>query len=83
VHGTGRGKVRIGISIDKLSFQPVKAACELIGMNYSSFVNACTGMLAYQLRKSGIHQGLESDPMEIKMVVDEFLNEMRLGCRRE
>jgi hypothetical protein len=72
VQGVMEMKKRVTISVELMNHKPVVAFLKSIGMTYSGFLNACTGMLAYRLRQSS-----SSDPVTVKGLVDDFMNDMR------
>lgn len=73
MHGTNEMKKRVTITVEKMNYDPVCDCLKRLGIPYSGFLNAITGMLAYRLRGCT----LQSDVHELKGILDDFMN----GCR--
>jgi hypothetical protein len=72
VHGVHMAKKRVTISVEELNYQPVRACCNLLGREFSAFVNAVCGMLARELRGCNM-----ADLEQCKNIMDDFLDRCR------
>lgn len=61
---------RVTVTVEVMSHDVVIENLRKIGRDYSQFVNEMTGLLAYHLR--GVRN--PNDALEVKMLVDDFVN---------